>query len=69
MPPVGCCTFLTLESTTTEPWRDQRAGQRHGAGPAADAAGQHDDDHQARPAMWRLIDRARVLRLRLPALS
>ena len=25
---------------------DQCAGQRHGAGPAADAAGQHDDDHQ-----------------------
>ena len=26
--------------------RDQRAGQRHGPRPAADAAGQHDDDHQ-----------------------
>ena len=27
--------------------RDERSGQRHGSRPAADAAGQHDDDHQS----------------------
>ena len=44
MPPVGCCTFLTFDSTTIGAGGDHRAMQLGGRGPAADAADQDQDD-------------------------
>ena len=36
MPPVGCCTFFTSNSTTTMPVRDDRSGKLGGGSPAGD---------------------------------
>ena len=63
-PPVGCCTFLTLESTTIEPGAITAPDNSRGRRPAADAADQHDDDDE--PGQQMTADRAgAVVRHRL----
>ena len=46
-PPVGCCTFLTLDSTTIWPGAISAPEICCGRGPAAEPAGQHHDDREA----------------------